>query len=183
MIGDRWVKPLPYAAVEDEVSLRMPDAPGISVRPAQPADAPRLAALSAELGYPVDERTMEARLARLTSQSADIVLVAESVPGEIAGWIHGAEQEFVEAERRCEILGLVVDPAHRGRGAGRRLVGAVEAWARARGLGVIGVRSNVTRLESHPFYRRLGYERVKTQHAYRKRLEPAAGADESVTSS
>jgi hypothetical protein len=28
----------------------------------------------------------------------------------------------------------------------------------------------VTREESHPFYERLGYTRVKTQHAYRKRL-------------
>jgi ribosomal protein S18 acetylase RimI-like enzyme len=159
----------------------MPDAPSIAVRPAQAADAPRLAALSAVLGYPVDERTMSARLARLASRPGDIVLVAEVAASEIVGWIHGAEQEFVEAERRCEILGLVVDPAHRARGAGRRLVGAVEAWARARGLAAIGVRSNVTRAESHPFYRRLGYERVKTQHAYRKRLAPAA--DEAVTSS
>jgi hypothetical protein len=34
----------------------------------------------------------------------------------------------------------------------------------------MAVRSNVTRTESHPFYERLGYARVKTQHAYRKRL-------------
>ena len=32
------------------------------------------------------------------------------------------------------------------------------------------VRSNVVRHESHPFYERVGYERTKTQHAYRKRL-------------
>ena len=64
----------------------------------------------------------------------------------------------------------MVDEEHRGRGAGRALVGAVEAWAGARGLPLMTVRSNVVRAESHPFYERLGYVRSKTQHAYRKHL-------------
>ena len=38
------------------------------------------------------------------------------------------------------------------------------------------VRSNVTRPESHPFYERLGYERIKTQHSYRKTLAPRGQA-------
>ena len=39
-----------------------------------------------------------------------------------------------------------------------------------RGLENVSVRSNVVRLESHPFYERAGYVRVKTQHAYWKRI-------------
>jgi hypothetical protein len=35
----------------------------------------------------------------------------------------------------------------------------------------ISVRSNVVRLEFHPFYEHLGYRRAKTQHVYRKPLE------------
>jgi ribosomal protein S18 acetylase RimI-like enzyme len=143
------------------------------VRPPRPADAPRLASLSAELGYPVAEETMRARLARLVARPTDLVLVAQPAEGAVVGWVHAAEQELLEAERRCEILGLVVDAAHRGRGAGRRLVHAVEEWAASRGLELVTVRSNVSRLESHPFYERLGYVRVKTQHAYRKRLDRA----------
>jgi GNAT superfamily N-acetyltransferase len=101
--------------------------------------------------------------------------VAEVPGSRVVGWVHGAEQELLESERRCEILGLVVDAEHRGRGIGRLLVAAVETWAEARGLGLVTVRSNVKRSESHPFYERLGYVKVKTQHAYRKRLsEPAA---------
>jgi GNAT superfamily N-acetyltransferase len=53
---------------------------------------------------------------------------------------------------------------------GRVLVAAAEAWAASRGLALMTVRSNVTRSESHPFYERLGYLKIKTQHAYRKRL-------------
>lgn len=140
------------------------------VRRATLPDSARLAALSQILGYPVAADILEARLARLLVRPTDLVLVAESAAGTIIGWVHAAEQELLESERRCEILGLVVDTAHRGRGAGRGLVAGVEAWAAARGLELIAVRSNVARTESHPFYERLGYARVKTQHAYRKRL-------------
>jgi GNAT superfamily N-acetyltransferase len=64
----------------------------------------------------------------------------------------------------------VVDAAQRGLGVGRALVDAVESWARTRGLDRVVVRSNVVRLESHPFYERIGYKRIKTQHVYRKGL-------------
>ncbi len=64
----------------------------------------------------------------------------------------------------------MVDGAHRGRGAGRMLVAAVEDWARARRLRTLKVRSSVARAEPHPFYRRLGFARTKTQHVYVKAL-------------
>jgi len=144
------------------------------IRPAVPADAGRLAALSSELGYPVTADEMAGRLADLLTRDGDVVLVAEPEPGQVVGWVHGSEQRLLESARRCELLGLVVEARMRGRGVGRRLVAAVEEWARARGLDQMAVRSNVTRTESHPFYEHLGYARVKTQHAYRKRLGPSS---------
>jgi GNAT superfamily N-acetyltransferase len=144
--------------------------PEPTIRRAAGQDAPRLAELSSVLGYPAAAAELGVRLERLLASPQDIVLVAESATGETVGWLHGAEQELLESGRRCEILGLVIDPAHRGQGIGRCLVAAVEAWARARDLKQMTVRSNVVRTESHPFYERLGYARAKTQHAYRKRL-------------
>jgi GNAT superfamily N-acetyltransferase len=144
------------------------------IRRAVPADVERLAALSSELGYPVTADEMGRRLADLLARDGEIVLVAELEPGQVVGWVHGSEQRLLESGRRCELLGLVVDPRQRGRGVGRRLVAGVEQWARARGLEQMAVRSNVSRAESHPFYEHLGYTRVKTQHAYRKRLAPSS---------
>jgi len=144
--------------------------PEPTIRRAAGQDAPRLAELSGVLGYPAAAAELGVRLERLLASSQDIVLVAESATGETVGWLHGAEQELLESGRRCEILGLVIDPEHRGQGIGRCLVAAVETWARARDLKQMTVRSNVVRTESHPFYERLGYARAKTQHAYRKRL-------------
>jgi GNAT superfamily N-acetyltransferase len=143
----------------------------VSIRRATCADAARLAALSEVLGYPVAADALAERLGRLLGRDEELVLVAEEIGGDVVGWLHGSEQELLESGRRCEILGLVVDGTHRGRGVGRRLVQAVEAWASARGLDQMAVRSNVARAESHPFYERLGYVRTKTQHAYRKHLE------------
>jgi GNAT superfamily N-acetyltransferase len=141
------------------------------VRKAQLADANRIAELSGTLGYPLSGQTMEQRLARVLKLETHCVFVAES-NGEIVGWSHGVEQEMLELERRCEIWGLVVGENERGRGIGRRLIEAIEKWARDRGLKDMSVRSNVIRSESHPFYERIGYTRYKTQHAYRKQLDP-----------
>ncbi len=141
-----------------------------SIRGATLADAQRMSELSAVLGYPVGADTMAGRLDRLLGSATDIVLVAVLPSGSVVGWIHGSEHELLETGRHCEILGLVVDAAHRKAGAGRQLVSAVEVWAAGRGLESVAVRSNIVRTESHPFYERLGYQRVKTQHAYRKHL-------------
>ena len=141
----------------------------LSVRKATKDDAGPIAELSGTLGYPVTADAMAERLGRMLPLETHIVFVAET-SGKIVGWTHGAEQELLEMGLRCEILGLVVAEGQRGLGTGRRLVETIEQWARARGLTQIFVRSNVIRPESHPFYERLGYERYKTQHAYRKQL-------------
>lgn len=76
----------------------------------------------------------------------------------------------LESGERIEIVGLVVSAAVRQGGVGRRLVDDAEQWAVSQGFDTIGVRSNVARAESHPFYERLGYVRGKTQHVYGKAL-------------
>ena len=86
----------------------------------------------------------------------------------LLGWIAAEERDVLIAARQVEITGLVVDDAARGEGVGRLFVSAVERWAKSRQLGRVVVRSNIVRLESHPFYERLGYVRDKSQHAYQK---------------
>jgi GNAT superfamily N-acetyltransferase len=120
----------------------------MNIRIAINLDAARLAQLSGVLGYQVSPDAMAKRLRRISARAEDVIFVAEESPAGIIGWIHGAERDTLESDMRCEILGLVVDPTHRGRGVGRALVAAIEQWAAARGLGEVAVRSNVTRAES-----------------------------------
>jgi ribosomal protein S18 acetylase RimI-like enzyme len=140
----------------------------VSLRRATADDGAAIAALSAELGYPVDAAEVRKRLRVLTTAPDQIVLVAIGPGKSVVGWIHGAEQLLLEVGSRCEILGLVVSSGHRRSGIGQRLLTAVEIWAADRGLLEVSVRSNVLRESSHPFYEKHGYRRVKTQHAYRK---------------
>lgn len=144
----------------------------VTVRAARQSDTAALAALSTQLGYPVSPEELGRRLEGLLGREDQVVLAACAGPA-VVGWIHAAEQELLESERRCEILGLVVGEGRRRAGIGRCLVAAVEAWALGRGLEQMSVRSNVARSESHPFYDRLGYQKTKTQQVYRKRLPPA----------
>lgn len=147
-------------------------AEAVTVRAAPRDDAAAFAEPSGQLDYPVPAEALAERLDWLLGRDDQVVLAACAGPA-VVGWIHGAEQELLESERRCEILGLVVDQRRRRAGIGRRLVAAVEAWARRRGLRLMSVRSNATRAESHPFYQGIGYQRTKTQQVYRKRLPPA----------
>ncbi len=142
----------------------------VSTRAPQLSDAPRLSELSSQLGYPVFEVDLGRRLDRLLSRPDHHIVLAESTPDLVVGWIHAAEQWVLESEPSGEILGLVVDQSCRGQGIGRILVSAVETWAATRGLATIKVRSNVVRAESHPFYQRLGFTRIKSQHVYLKSL-------------
>lgn len=138
------------------------------IRKARLSDSSQLAELSTVLGYPVESEILRSRIKRILSREDHHLLVGESQPGEVAGWIHAAEQDILESGRSCEIFGLVVAANQRGRGVGRQLIERVEQWAIKRGLRRLSVRSNVSRTESHPFYERLGFVRVKTHHAYSK---------------
>jgi len=142
---------------------------------AEGRDAERIASLSGELGYPADVSAVRERLNRLERSERDCVFVADSADRGAIGWIHVAEQDLVESDTRCEILGLVVDRVARRRGAGRSLIAAAEQGARGRGLRAITVRSNVTRQGAHPFYEHVGFVRTKTQHVFRKPLAGEQG--------
>jgi GNAT superfamily N-acetyltransferase len=141
------------------------------IRPIRAADAPRLAGLLAQLGYPSDVDAVASRLAGILNSATQQVLVA--VPADdsrLDGYI-GVERRLTLVEdERVEITGLVVDSAARRSGIGRTLVKAAEQWALQHGLHTVVVRSNVLRPESHPFYEGIGYQRTKTSHTYRKEV-------------
>jgi GNAT superfamily N-acetyltransferase len=142
----------------------------ILVRIAVAADAPDIATLAGELGYPVEPRQMQARLSALLKSPLHFIAVAEQDDARISGWVHVEHRCILEYGERAEIVGLVVAGAARRTGVATSLIGSGERWAADRGLRDIAVRSNVVRTASHPFYEALGYVRQKTQHSYAKIL-------------
>ena len=144
-----------------------------SILPAQEADAAEIARLSLELGYQTTVDRTRAALDQMLKSPSYFAAVASAGAGQLLGWAVAECRLTLESGKSVELTGLVVTTSARRRGVGRALVAAAEHWALQNGFSSIRVRSNVARTESHPFYERLGYERTKTQHAYKKLLAPA----------
>ncbi len=141
----------------------------MTIRAAGTIDAPAIARLSGELGYPAIAEDMEVRLSRLLLASDDAVLLAE-LSNDIVGWIHVCVVHSLESEMFAEIRGLVVDEKHRGSGVGSALIKEAEKWGVARSCRRIRVRTNTTRVRTHEFYEKLGYKISKTQKVFDKSL-------------
>jgi GNAT superfamily N-acetyltransferase len=140
-----------------------------AIRQATPADAPRLAALSTELGYPMTAGEAAERFAEL-SRHADHTLLVADEGGRAVGWIQVSRTRVFEAPASAEIAGLVVDAAERGHGIGAALVAAAEKWAAERGCGALRVRCNVVRERAHAFYRRERFREIKEQKVFERKI-------------
>lgn len=120
-------------------------------------DADDVATLLDALGYPCDRGEAAERIAFVTGDPRQTLLLAE-LDGVVCGlialhWIysvaHGADL--------ARITALVVAPGYARRGIGRRLLREAEQMARRAGVARIEVTSNIRRTEAHVFYRNCGY--------------------------
>jgi GNAT superfamily N-acetyltransferase len=150
----------------------------MKIRRARRGDAASLAELSGQLGYPATSAQIAKRFGKLAPASRHALFVAEwkdagsnrRAAGSLVGWLHVSITNLVEVDTRAEVNGLIVAEGHRSLGAGARLLGAAEEWARRHGCGSVNLRSNVLRERAHKFYERQGYEHYKSQKAFRKKL-------------
>ena len=140
------------------------------IRPMAAADAPRVAVLTTQLGYPVEAGELLARLDDVWARTDDGLLVATDADDEVIGWVHVARIALLERSDIALINGLVVDEGSRSAGIGAGLVAAAEAWARDHGATTIMVRSRSTRERAHRFYERIGYAEVKRSHVFERPL-------------
>jgi len=147
-----------------------------SILPAQETDAAEIARLSLELGYQTTADRTRSALDQMLRSPRYFAVVASAGAGQLLGWAVAERRLTLESGESVELTGLVVTTSARRLGVGRALVVAAESWAVQGGFSSIRVRSNTTRTESHPFYECLGFERTKTQHAYRKLLGPPVSA-------
>jgi len=141
----------------------------MTLRNANSGDAADLARLTCELGYAGSADLMRRRLARITTQPDQMLLVA-ILDERMAGWLQAHASVSLELGYVAEITGLIVEASTRRRGIGRALVERAERWASELGAEALLVRSNVQREESHDFYRALGFDTVKKQAVYQKIL-------------
>lgn len=142
----------------------------VLIRRARVTDAPRLAELTGQLGYPSTAAEITQRMRKQKAASLNALFVVESREDGVVGWGHVSVTYLLEVGTRAELNGLIVAEGQRSLGAGAKLLEAAEDWARKHGCPSMSVRSNVIRERAHKFYERQGYEHYKTQKAFRKAL-------------
>lgn len=144
------------------------------IRPAEEGDAPAIAALLHELGYPSNTgEQVGSRLVQWSERDDLLVLVgvdARRVVGVVA---LAVIPYFERAGWWGRVVALVVDARVRGLGVGRRLLTEVEREALARGCVCMEISSSRKRAGAHAFYAALGYaDRCAESARFHKDLVP-----------
>jgi len=135
------------------------------IRDARQEDAPAVARLVDQLGYPTSAEAVAGRLRRLAENPADRVFVAE-LDGEIVGAASVHVSLTLEYdEPAAKLSAIVVDEGHRRRRVGEALVAAVEEEAARQGCGLVFLTTAERRADAHAFYRQLGYEETGRRFA------------------
>ena len=130
----------------------------VVLREATVADAPVLALLLGELGYPVGDAALGPRMERMLARDDQKVLIAENTSGALGLLALHVFPVLAYDRDLALIMALVVTERARGLGVGRKLIDRAEAIARSLGASRLMVTTHVRRADAHAFYERLGFE-------------------------
>lgn len=140
----------------------------VALRPATSADAPRIAALFTEEGYPAGASAIEARLGHFDSDDSTVIVADHD--GEILGFIAlHVVPRFEHDDSFIRIVALVVDSTVRDRGIGRVLMAEAERIGRERAAAFVEITAGHHRPAARHLYDSLGYDPNLTAYL-RKRL-------------
>ena len=129
----------------------------MKIRKAKPEDVNHLVSLMGELGYPVSRETIEENLSAYERTAGYEVLVAEH-EDNILGCISLHVIKLFHMEGNIgRIVALVVSRDNRGRGIGKALVQAADAFFKKMGCARAEVTSADYRKDAHIFYESQGY--------------------------
>jgi GNAT superfamily N-acetyltransferase len=112
----------------------------------------------AELGYPTNDTSFAERVAAISANSDDRILLADEA-GTIVGLIAIHSFEMLHRPGRLgRITALVVSASARRRGIGHELLSAAESHLRSIGCMKLEVTSGESRSDAHGFYTAHGYQ-------------------------
>jgi GNAT superfamily N-acetyltransferase len=145
------------------------------IRKMKIADAESVAELSTQLGHPNSKENIAKRFLEIDGLETHALFIASTGNGNVCGFVQvNCDSLSLVSGPSAEIGALVVDEKMRSRGIGTALIGAAEDWARAKGISLVRLTSNIRRENAHRFYKREGFEILKTWHLFTKLLSKSA---------
>lgn len=131
--------------------------PEADLRSASLMDADDVAALLSELGYPCDTADAVQRIAAITENDRQALVVARC-DGAVCGLIALDFMYYLPLDTTtCRITALVVTSSAQGQGLGRQLLREAERRARVAGAARLELTSGSQRTDAHKFYKDNGY--------------------------
>jgi predicted N-acetyltransferase YhbS len=103
---------------------------------------------SDELGYTYEIQKTLKRLQYLLRKPEHCILVAE-YSSEVVGYVHANNYDVAYSDSLKNIMGLAVKKTFQRKGIGKRLLLAVEDWAKSEGAIVVRLVSGSTRKQAH----------------------------------
>ena len=129
----------------------------LTIRPAVAADAPALARMLEQLGYPTEASEIPKRLERMSDRPGTTVFVAEQSGAPVGVVTIHLFPSLHTSEPVAWLTALVVDETARGTGVGSALVQRAEEWAVRHGASRLALTSALRRTEAHEFYKTRDY--------------------------
>lgn len=130
----------------------------LTIRTAVASDAPALASMLGQLGYPTEASEIPGRLARMAERPGTTVFVAEHRNKPVAVVTVHLLPSLHTSDPNAWLTAVVVDESVRGMGVGSAIVKHAEDWARRQGAKRLALTSHLRRVEAHEFYKNRQYE-------------------------
>ena len=116
-----------------------------------------------------------AEIAQMLDAPSDLAnFIARTADGAVVGLAEAAlRHDYVNGCKTSPVAfleGIYVVPAHRRSGAARRLIAAVEDWARACGCSEFASDAALDNIDSHRMHAALGFEETQRVVYFRKEL-------------
>jgi GNAT superfamily N-acetyltransferase len=130
------------------------------IREATPADVVELAELMNELGYETTEKDMETRF-RNIQRHADYKTLVAIIDQTIIGMVGLTKNLFYERNGiYVRVVAIVTKSKFRNKGVGKKLMDAVEDWAKMIGADAVLLNcgNREERIIAQGFYKKLGYQ-------------------------
>jgi GNAT superfamily N-acetyltransferase len=130
----------------------------LTLRQAKSIDAPAVADLITQLGYPTSPDEMHTRLLPILNNPTYLTLLAVN-GSRILGMAGACLGRFYEKNHTYgRLIVMVVDERVRNQGIGQYLLQAVETWLIRQGASEAIVNSHTYRPDAHRFYHVQGYQ-------------------------
>lgn len=139
----------------------------INIREIEITDYYDIYTLSKELGHECSIEKVKDRIAFITENTRDIILVAQQ-ENEVIGYVHGSPYELLYSDSLINILAFVVKEKYRSTGIGSIMIKNLEDWAKENGYSGIRLVSRFERTDAHRFYQKHGYINRKDQKNFIK---------------